>query len=259
MMRYVGPLNLVFHDDPRGQSGGIPGGMGPFNFGPVGQALFAVALVASLLLPVGRLVFALATLVRRGVRAVIRRAAFELRRLVPAARAALGRALAASRAALTRLRGPLGSFLEWFGFRVPQGLRGRLGVTRIYRRLPGWWPRFSSKIRTYIPPGSWWYREAWAHERFHQWLARYVGIFRSLWTTKILGFPPFGAAAYLEEVGAYAFGSLAAGRIHLAAFAPLRAFGSLTAGEYLATLAAAAAVALTSDAPANTVPAGGRP
>jgi hypothetical protein len=111
MMRYVGYLNLVFGEDPRGQSGGIPGGMGLLNLGAAGQVIFAIVSIASTLLAVGKLVLAARTAIRTGLRAAAQRVASQLRRLVPAARAVINRAAGFLRTQLARAAGAVRSAL----------------------------------------------------------------------------------------------------------------------------------------------------
>jgi hypothetical protein len=253
--------------------------MGRWNLGALGQIAYIAITVVSTVSLVKSLVTGATKLLAGGLRAALRRAMGATRAALPAIRAALSKGVAAVRGGLGRLRAGLTSLLrsggqlsrksfkEWLGFGGPRGLNGVLGETSNYVRLPGWWPRYTSNIAMHVPQGTWAYRETWFHERFHQWLARHVGINVAAWSTKIKGFPVFGAVAYVEEVFAYAFGSAAAGRIWGVAAAPLSAFGSLTGGEFVATLLTGALTVggwlgykrATSGSPGPRPPTGDRP
>ncbi|HZD69322.1 MAG TPA: hypothetical protein VFA45_10540, partial [Actinomycetes bacterium] len=106
--RWAGYLNFEFGPgDPRGQSGGIPGGMGRWNLGAFGQLLYIGVTVISTISLVKSLVSGAAKLLRGGLRALLRRGIGALKAALPAARAALTRAGGALKAAVPAARGAL--------------------------------------------------------------------------------------------------------------------------------------------------------
>ena len=83
--RWAGYLNLEFgKGDPAGQSGGIPGGFGRFNLGAVGQLLYIAVTVVSFIMTVAEIAAALKKVLQVGIRATLRNALAQIKRIGPA-------------------------------------------------------------------------------------------------------------------------------------------------------------------------------
>jgi hypothetical protein len=231
IIKYFGYLNFEFGGgDPSGESGGVPGGHGTHNWGGWGQALYAVlSVVGAVLMFFG---------------------GAELKAAFAGLKAALKTALTAALKVFTRefwevAGSKIASFFardavqfgrrkfgEWFLFRADQG-----GVTTIVGNIGSkWWPRFQTVVRNLENPGTWAFRDTAAHEGFHAFLAKYAGIVWKAGDKKLLGIPVGAPVKWAEETFAYAIGHANALRIHAIPFAPLEAFGSMSAAEGVTTL-----------------------
>ncbi len=82
--------------------------------------------------------------------------------------------------------------------------------------------------------------ETAAHEGFHDAVAKYLPSFRDAGDFAPGGIPVGAGAKFLDETGAYAFGRLAVGRVHLLPAAPFEAFMGLEPAERAVVVAEAA-------------------
>jgi hypothetical protein len=92
--RVAGYFDLEFGGgDENGQSGGLPGGMGFFNFGAAGQIAYIALTVITTIIPIGKLFMAGKAILKMGIKAALTRMLIRLRALFPAAKGVLGRIL----------------------------------------------------------------------------------------------------------------------------------------------------------------------
>ena len=140
--------------------------------------------------------------------------------------------------------GSRGKFMDWFN---PWGdLGGQTTITgqgASYTGRLAWLNKLGLRqgmvphIQNYDAGGHWAARlDTQAHEGVHAILARYVPSVWKAGDATVAGVPVGAPVKYLEEVVAYSVGHIASARIHAVPFAPVEAFGSLTAAERLTTI-----------------------
>ena len=251
---YANYLNLEF-DSTGGKSGGTAGGMlGLLDLGPRGQILGIVMAVIGAITLAGMLrklaQVTIKKVSKQGLKTLARQGVAQLRRVAPAARAALqatartlrGVARALS-AALTHVRG--WKFKDWAMFWKDRG-----GLTRLNAFVSGTrMPRYRPIIYNYDVRGTPGRLDTAVHEAFHAFLARKFpaltwaqelripsrigGIPMPRWAQEI----PLGSPLlWVEETFAYAIGHGAVGRLHGVLYAPIEALVNLPEVPRLVTI-----------------------
>jgi hypothetical protein len=232
--RVAGWWHLEFSGDPRGQSGGIPGGFGSHNLGAFGQALFVALTVVDIALTIASL-GGLA-----GIKAGLRAAISAARRVL----SSVGRRIAAAWARRRAMRAAMqvatrrvvqtfslrqvaaraaSGFRQWFAFSNDLGGVARHTFTRFY-----------AFARTTIHNRDWAAGriigaiDTAVHEGFH-WLMSKVPFWRSHQIWRVGGQPIGAVLNWAEETAAYALGHTAALRVHGILAAPIEAFVSVYA------------------------------
>jgi RHS repeat-associated protein len=251
---YANYLNLEF-DSAGGKSGGTAGGMlGLLDLGPRGQILGIVMAVIGAITLAGMLrklaQITIKKVSKQGLKTLARQGVAQLRRVAPAARAALqatartlrsvARALSA---ALAHVRG--WKFKDWVMFWKDQGGLTRLNAFRRGTRMP----RYRPIIYNYDLRGTPGRLDTAVHEAFHSFFARkfpaltwaqelripsrLAGIPMPRWAQEI----PLGSPLlWVEETFAYAIGHGAVGRVHGVLFAPIEALVNLPDAPRLVTI-----------------------
>lgn len=234
IVRVAGYWHLEFNGDPNGRSGGIPGGMGSFNLGAFGQALFVALTVVDIALTIAS--FGGLAGIKAGIRVAIsaaRRVLSSAGRRIAAAwarRRAMREALRVTtsrvvrtfsvRSAATRA----GSLLrEWFFFRRDLG-----GVTTHTLTRFGVFARSSIQNLDWAAGRVIGGIDTAVHEGFH-WLMSKVPFFRSHQWWSVRGQPIGAVVNWAEETVAYALGHASVLRVHGVLAAPIEAFGSVFA------------------------------
>ena len=133
---------------------------------------------------------------------------------------------------------------KWFNFLADQGGETvATGYRAAYVGNLAWANRlglrqgYSTTIRNFDSAGSWFARTDTAvHEGFHALVGKHLPSVWKAGDATLFKIPVGAPIKYVEEVFAYAAGHGAALRLHGIPFAPIEAFGSLTAGESVTTI-----------------------
>jgi hypothetical protein len=133
---------------------------------------------------------------------------------------------------------------KWFNFLADQGGETvATGYGAAYVGNLAWANRlglrqgYSTTIRNFDSAGSWFARTDTAvHEGFHALVGKHLPSVWKAGDATLFKIPVGAPIKYVEEVFAYADGHGGALRLHGIPFAPIEAFGSLTAGESVTTI-----------------------